>query len=568
MRNTMNSVTRFHKLARQDKSRQITVVIIMAVLNLLIFVVGVTMQNTAFAMNVFVPVLIVTNVCLSLLIARLTTEYGKKSFNEGLRLVIDSIPMVSSLIDKNGDLLYCNDEAHKLFSLQDKQEYMDNWYNIMPELQPDGTPSQERLDNVIKSAFRNGKERIELMQKKLNGEPVPCEFILVRASLYGNDYLFEFTRDLREDHEMRKREAGVKERMKAILDSAPMVCALFDETDAILDVNREVKNLFGITDEKTYIDNFNDFLPPLQPDGTNSIQKSSDMLKLAMRDGSARYEWLYQRQDGTPIPTEEIGQRITVDGKNLVICYTRDLREFYANKEKDIRVQQNIQTMIEQLNVNVTEQAAAVTESAAAIEEMVASIKAVTNALSINADKVKELQAASRVGHDGINDVVADIRGIAKESESLLEINSVMENIASQTDLLSMNAAIEAAHAGESGRGFAVVAEEIRKLAESSSEQSKTIGLVLKTIKDSIDKITRSTETVLNRFQEIDSGIKTVAEQEDGVLNAMEEQKRGSGQILQAIGRVSDITHSVKNDAQQMMERQQVAMREANVHTP
>jgi PAS domain S-box-containing protein len=564
----MNSVTRFHKLARQDKSRQITVVIIMAVLNLLIFVVGVTMQNTAFAMNVFVPVLIVTNVCLSLLIARLTTEYGKKSFNEGLRLVIDSIPMVSSLIDKNGDLLYCNDEAHKLFSLQDKQEYMDNWYNIMPELQPDGTPSQERLDNVIKSAFRNGKERIELMQKKLNGEPVPCEFILVRASLYGNDYLFEFTRDLREDHEMRKREAGVKERMKAILDSAPMVCALFDETDAILDVNREVKNLFGITDEKTYIDNFNDFLPPLQPDGTNSIQKSSDMLKLAMRDGSARYEWLYQRQDGTPIPTEEIGQRITVDGKNLVICYTRDLREFYANKEKDIRVQQNIQTMIEQLNVNVTEQAAAVTESAAAIEEMVASIKAVTNALSINADKVKELQAASRVGHDGINDVVADIRGIAKESESLLEINSVMENIASQTDLLSMNAAIEAAHAGESGRGFAVVAEEIRKLAESSSEQSKTIGLVLKTIKDSIDKITRSTETVLNRFQEIDSGIKTVAEQEDGVLNAMEEQKRGSGQILQAIGRVSDITHSVKNDAQQMMERQQVAMREANVHTP
>ena len=567
MKNTMDSVTRFHKLSRQDKSRQITVVIIMAVLNLVIFIVGLTMQNMAFAMTVFVPVLIVASVCLSLLIVRLTTEYGKKSFNEGLRLVIDSTPMVSSLIDKNGDLLYCNDEAHKLFSLQDKQEYMNNWYNIMPELQPDGTPSQERLDNVIKAAFRNGKERIELMQKKLNGEPVPCEFILVRASFYGNDYLFEFTRDLREDHEMRKREAGVKERMKAILDSAPMVCALFDETDAILDVNREVKNLFGITDEKIYIDNFNDFLPPLQPDGANSIQKSSDMLKLAMRDGSARYEWLYQRQDGTPIPTEEIGQRITVDGKNLVICYTRDLREFYANKEKDVRVQQNIQTMIEQLNINVTEQAAAVTESAAAIEEMVASIKAVTNALSINADKVKELQAASRVGHDGINDVVTDIRGIAKESESLLEINSVMENIASQTDLLSMNAAIEAAHAGESGRGFAVVAEEIRKLAESSSEQSKTIGLVLKTIKDSIDKITRSTETVLNRFQEIDSGIKTVAEQEGGVLNAMEEQKRGSGQILQAIGRVSDITHSVKNDAQQMMERQQVAMRETNVHT-
>jgi methyl-accepting chemotaxis protein len=188
---------------------------------------------------------------------------------------------------------------------------------------------------------------------------------------------------------------------------------------------------------------------------------------------------------------------------------------------------------------------------------MVTSIKTVTGALFKNAEHVKDLQVASKVGHEGINDVVADIRGIAKESESLLEINSVMQNIASQTNLLSMNAAIEAAHAGDSGRGFAVVAAEIRKLAESSGAQSKTIGAVLKTIKSSIDKITKSTETVLNRFEQIDGGIKTVADQERSVLNAMEEQRQGSTQILQAIGEVSNITQRVKTDAKKMIEKHQ-----------
>jgi len=157
------------------------------------------------------------------------------------------------------------------------------------------------------------------------------------------------------------------------------------------------------------------------------------------------------------------------------------------------------------------------------------------------------------VGRTGLQGVASDIQEIARNSEGLLEINAVMENIASQTNLLSMNAAIEAAHAGEAGKGFAVVAAEIRKLAESSSAQSKTISDVLKKIKASIDKITKSTENVLNKFEAIDSSVKTVAQQEEIIRNAMEEQGEGSKQILSSIGGLNEITGQVKSSSQEMM---------------
>jgi methyl-accepting chemotaxis protein len=215
---------------------------------------------------------------------------------------------------------------------------------------------------------------------------------------------------------------------------------------------------------------------------------------------------------------------------------------------------EQVVTNIDKLSDHIESQNKSVSQASSAIEEMVANIHSVTETLIKNADNVKTLQNASEVGRGGLQEVASDIQEIARESEGLLEINSVMENIASQTNLLSMNAAIEAAHAGEAGKGFAVVADEIRKLAESSSEQSKTIGNVLKKIKESIDKITKSTESVLNKFEAIDSNVRTVAQQEELIRNAMEEQGEGSKQILEGIGDVNNITRAVKTSSEEMRE--------------
>jgi len=209
---------------------------------------------------------------------------------------------------------------------------------------------------------------------------------------------------------------------------------------------------------------------------------------------------------------------------------------------------------INKLNGHVANQSANISKASSAIEQMVANVHSVTVTLIKNNDNVKTLQDASEIGRNGLQEVAADIQEIARESEGLLEINSVMENISSQTNLLSMNAAIEAAHAGDAGKGFAVVADEIRKLAENSSEQSRTIGMVLKKIKDSIDKITHSTKNVLNKFEAIDSSVKTVAEQEGNIRNAMEEQGEGSKQILEGISNVNEITRQVKGGSEEMLE--------------
>jgi methyl-accepting chemotaxis protein len=228
------------------------------------------------------------------------------------------------------------------------------------------------------------------------------------------------------------------------------------------------------------------------------------------------------------------------------------------------RAVEDIKNSIDSLKNIIEEQTDSVNMSSSAIEEMTANIHSVTQTLIENSKNVSTLTEASENGKTGVQLVAQEIQEIARDSEGLLEINSVMDNIAAQTNLLSMNAAIEAAHAGEAGRGFAVVANEIRKLAESSGQQSKTTATMLKKIKSSIDNITKSSNDVLARFDAIDTSVRTVSEHEQNIRNAMEEQEVGGKQILQSIGRLRDITASVKKGSDHMAESGKTLVKETD----
>jgi methyl-accepting chemotaxis protein len=223
-----------------------------------------------------------------------------------------------------------------------------------------------------------------------------------------------------------------------------------------------------------------------------------------------------------------------------------------AGVTQAIKIMARITGSIAALNTEAEKQSRGVARSSAAIEQMFASIRSVTNTLVQNGANVSALMEASNVGRAGLREVAEEIQEIARESEGLLEINKVMQNISSQTNLLSMNAAIEAAHAGDAGRGFAVVADEIRKLAESAGKQSQTISAVLKKIHGSIGKISRSTDNVLTKFEAIDEGVRTVSDQEEHIRAAMEEQGDGSRQILETIEELAKVSQEVKRGADDM----------------
>jgi len=212
-----------------------------------------------------------------------------------------------------------------------------------------------------------------------------------------------------------------------------------------------------------------------------------------------------------------------------------------------------IVAVIKRLGSCVDSQSACVDESSSSIEQMVANIKSVTQVLQKNASSVERLMASSESGRNGLAEVSAMIQEISRDSEGLMEAGDVIQKVASQTNLLAMNAAIEAAHAGESGRGFAVVADEIRKLAEDSGEQGKAITAVLRKLKASIDKMAESSGAARNQFETVYEAAKIVTDQEGVIFNAMTEQSSGSGEILTAIEQINKLTCQVKEGSEEML---------------
>ena len=211
--------------------------------------------------------------------------------------------------------------------------------------------------------------------------------------------------------------------------------------------------------------------------------------------------------------------------------------------------EQNVGSLVKQTKV----MSEIVVNSSSAIEVMIKNINSITNTLEKTAGVVEELEDATTNGNTNLVDVTTLVAGIEQDSKGLVEMSKMIQSIASQTNLLAMNAAIEAAHAGTAGAGFAVVADEIRKLAESSSVQAKNIHKVLDKIKKSIDTAYAKTRTTQSEFAEIVRLSDRVKNQEAEVLNAVNEENKGGKLVLESIAKLKESEQAVSEAADNLL---------------
>lgn len=228
-------------------------------------------------------------------------------------------------------------------------------------------------------------------------------------------------------------------------------------------------------------------------------------------------------------------------------------QEVHSSKE----AADNVQEFLRNLNSQIESQSSALDQSSSSIEQMSSNIQNVAHVTKEKKELAEQLEQTSEQGSEEMENTREVMKRVAQSADVMLETIEVIDNIASKTNLLSMNAAIEAAHAGEAGKGFAVVAEEIRKLAESSSESAKEISSTLNEVVENINVAEKSTEKTGGMFEDMLQMIREVSRSLTEMQDSTREMSEGSSQILDALNSLVEITRNVQQGSGEMEERLQ-----------
>jgi iron only hydrogenase large subunit-like protein/uncharacterized coiled-coil DUF342 family protein len=223
--------------------------------------------------------------------------------------------------------------------------------------------------------------------------------------------------------------------------------------------------------------------------------------------------------------------------------------------EESLEFMKGINDLIENLNTQIVRQASAIEESSAAIEEMMATINTTAIVAKKKQSAIEDLVSNVEQGRASMHETIEAVAEITKGVEGVGSTIKVISNIAANTNLLSMNAAIDAAHAGEAGMGFAVVANEIRRLSDTTRENSQNIAHILTNVIDGIKTTTTRSSTTDALIGTMAEEIKSFASTMTELINSLGELSIGSREITIALVQLREHAEAIKDGYHDMMDK-------------
>ncbi len=281
------------------------------------------------------------------------TEALVQEAEERMRIMFDSMPLAVNFWGKNFKHIDCNMTSATLFGLKDKQEYLERFMELSPEVQPDGRKTVDCMVDYMGRAFEHGHCHFEWMHQNLDGEAIPAEITLIRV-LYQNEYhVMGYTRDLREFKAMEKKATYAEEFNAIITENIPLSFMFWNKEGQMIDCNQEALRVFKFDTKEEYFKNLYTTSPTYQPDGRNSKDAVWENHLEVLEKGFIHFEWLHQDSTGEPIPVEVFLKRSRLAGEEVVVSYVKDLRELKASEELVKEAELRNATMLDSLPMNV-----------------------------------------------------------------------------------------------------------------------------------------------------------------------------------------------------------------------